>query len=343
MKYTTSLKQVSAILFTLSLAACSNGGGSSSPQNNNTGGNSNNGGNTTSFPNRVTRVDYDYDNNGTTDATDTIAYDANGRVNLATYLYNDDGTADILNLRDTGTVQETNSFSYDSNGNLIIFIIDRLFQRIEVNVTYDNTGLLTRQDFQVLNSSGGQTTAISWNFAYSGQQLNEVDGFFNSNATPTSTQSFSYDSTGLPASSRFFAGSIATTTTFNWRSDGQLNNLDSQSDNGDSSSVVLTYDAQGLQQSQTWLNNGQGFNLSEITGKNYIRSIVYDVQNRPLVISYDQDSNGSVDATVTLTWESAVCIPATLWAPNAFPNFVRDTTRPFVPGSGFFTTQFCSA
>ena len=106
--------------------------------------------------------------------------------------------------------------------------------------------------------------------------------------------------------------------------------------------MTVVYDTQGLEQTQTWVNTGQGFNYSEITGRSYTRSIEYDPQNRPQVLSYDLDSDGSVDATVTLTWETADCIPASLWAPNAFPNFVRDLSRPIVPGTGFFMTDFCA-
>lgn len=346
MTYTTILKQMAALSMTVSLAAClDGGGGSSNPDGGNAGtGNTGGGGSAgpASFANRVTRVDYDYDNNSVIDATDTISYDASGRVNLTTYLYTDDGTLDILNLRDSGTTQETNAFTYDSDGNVILFVVDRQFQRIEASMTYDTAGLLTRQDFQFLNSSGGQISATYWDFSYTGQQLDQVDSFFGSNTTPATTQSFSYASSGLPTTSRITGGSLDATTTFSWRSDGQLDSVDTQSDNGDSSSVVIGYDTQNLQQTQTWTNVGQGFNYSEITGQSYTRSVTYDAQSRPLVVSYDLDSDGSVDATVTFTWETAACIPATLWAPNAFPNFVRDTAQPFIPGTGFFTSQFCA-
>lgn len=344
MTYITIIKQMAAFSFALSLSACLDGGGGSNPPGSDAGSDPNDESDAgaASFANRITRVDYDYDNNGTVDATDDIAYGADGRVNLTSYFYNNDGTADLLNLRDDSVTQETNAFIYDSDGNVILFVVDRQFQRIEVSVTYDAAGLLSRQDFQFLNSSGGQTSATYWDFSYTGQQLDQVDSFFGANTTPTTTQSFSYAATGLPATSRITGGTLDATSTFSWRSDGQLDSIDTQSDNGDSSSVAIDYDTQNLQQTQAWTNVGQGFNYSEITGQSYIRSVAYDAQNRPQVVSYDQDADGSVDATVTFTWETAACIPATLWAPNAFPNFVRDTARPFVPGAGFFTTQFCA-
>jgi len=342
--FTTIVKQIASFSFALGLSACLDGGGGSSSTGSDAGSDPNGGSNAgaASFANRITRVDYDYDNNGVVDATDDIAYDADGRVNLTSYFYNDDGTADLLNLRDDSVTQETNAFTYDSDGNVTLFVVDRQFQRIEASVTYDAAGLFARQDFQFLNGSGGQISATYWEFSYTGQQLDQVDSFFGSNTTPTTTQSFSYDASGLPATSRFTGGSLDATSTFSWRSDGQLDLIDTQSDNGDSSSVVMDYDAQGLQQTQTWTNVGQGFNYSEITGRSYTRSVIYDGQDRPQIVSYDLDADGSVDATVTFTWETASCIPATLWAPNAFPNFVRDTARSFVPGAGFFTTQFCA-
>lgn len=351
MKHTTILKQMAVLSFSLALGACLDGGGGGSNSsgggagpNPNGGGNAGGGGaaSAASFANRVTHVDYDYDNNGVADATDSIAYDADGRVNLTSYFYNDDGTTDLLNLRDDGTAQETNSFTYDNDGNVTLFVVDRLFQRIEASLTYDVAGLLTRQDFQILDGAGGQISALYWDFSYTGQQLDQVDSFFGSNTTRTTRQTFTYDVNGLPATSRVTGGVLDATTTFSWRQDGQLDSLNTQSDNGDSSSVVLDFDAQGLQQSQTWDNVGQGFGYSEVPGRSYIRSVTYDAQNRPLVVSYDQDADGSIDATVTLTWEAAPCIPATLWAPNGFANFVRDTAQPFIPGAGFITTQFCA-
>jgi len=351
MKYTTVLKQVAAISVSLSLAACLDGGdgvsnasGNGAQSGTSSGGSAGPGGSAggAGFSNRITRVDYDYDNNGVIDATDTISYDADGRVSLASYGYNDDGTPDILNLRDASVVQETNTFTYDSDGNVTLFVVDRQFQRIESSARYDTSGLLTRQDFQILDGSGAQTTALYWDFSYTGQRLDQVDSFFGSGATPATTLVLSYDANGLPSTSRITGGTLDATTTFSWRADGQLDSLDTQSGNGDSSSVIIAYDAQGLQQTQTWSNVGQGFGFSEITGRNYIRSITYDAQNRPLVVSYDQDADGSIDATVTRSWESAPCIPAILWAPNGFPNFIRDAARPFVPGTGFFATQFCA-
>ncbi|HHJ16662.1 MAG TPA: hypothetical protein ENJ80_08200 [Gammaproteobacteria bacterium] len=352
MKYSQITKLATSFVFSLSLAACLDGGsdGNSSPATGSTGDTIGGGGSTGSggnagaaaFANRVTRVDYDYDNNGTVDATDAISYDANGRVNLTTYLYSDDGTPDILNLRDSGTIEESNSFAYDSDGNVTSFVVDRQWVRIETNSSYDAAGLLTRVDFQLFNSAGAQTTSLFWTFSYTGQQLDTVNSFIGPGNLLANTLDFTYAANGLLETSVLASDSLNATTTFTWRPDGQLDTLDTQSDNGASSTAALVYDAAGLQQTRIWRNAGQGFGYSEILERNYIRSVSYDAQNRPSTVSYDQDSDGSVDATVTFTWETAPCIPATLWAPNGFPNFVRDAARPFVPGTGFFVTENCA-
>lgn len=348
MEYSHPIIRGSILGLSLAMSACGGGGGSNSnsaSQNvGSTGGGA--GGNTAtaSFANRVTSVTYDYDNNGVADATDSILYDADGRVNLATYLYTDDGTPDILNLRDDGTVQETNTLSYDADGNVTLFVVDRQAERFENNFSYDDNGALSRVDFQFLNANGGQVAAIYWEFMYANQQLIQVDNFLATNNQLFSSQGFTYDTNDLPATSDFTSDGTSAITTMTWRDDGKLETLATESSNGTTSSVALTYDAQGLLQNEIWLNTGGlGFNYSEIPGRAYTRSITYDAQNRPVTVSYDQDSDGNVDATLTLTWEAAPCIPATIWAPNGFPNFVMDNSRPFVPGTGFFTTEYCAS
>lgn len=346
MKYVRALIQAMIIGFSLSLVACGGGGGSSNPNptEDNSGGNTGPGGaaGAKSFPNRVTRVDYDYDNNGMLDATDTISYDANGHVTQTSYHYSDDGMPDLLNLRDTGTTQETGTLTYDSAGNITLFVVDRQSERFEVNFTSDASGLPTRLDWRQLNASGGQTAAQYWTFAYTNQRLDTVDNFITATNQLSNSQSFTYGANGLPTTSGFTSSGINATTTFTWRGDGKLEALNTQNDNGAVSNVTLTYNAQGLQQNQDWLNNGSGFSYNAVPGKSYTRSITYDAQNRPATTRYDLDSDGNIDATVTLTWENEPCIPATLWAPNGFPNFIKDDARAFVPGVGFFTTEFCA-
>jgi len=169
-----------------------------------------------------------------------------------------------------------------------------------------------------------------------------VGNFITSSDQFINSQSFTYGSNGLPNTSTFSSSGLNATTPFAWRSDGQLDTLDSQSDNGAFSKVVIDYNAKVLQLSQTWTNSGNGFSYSEVIGRDYTRNTSYDAQNRPAAVSFDLDSDGNVDASFTLTWESMPCIPTILWAPNGFPNFVKEAARPFVPGTGFVSMDNCT-
>jgi hypothetical protein len=297
---------------------------------------------TTNITSRVTSLSYDYDNNGLTDATDIISYDQNGRAVTSEYVYNGDGTADLVNLRDEDVSVETNNLTYDNQNRVILFTVDRSDQRIENNLVYDTEGLLTMVEFELFDANNNPFISSNWVFTYSAGQLDNIDNFLSTNNQLLTSQRFTYGLDDLPETVSFTSSGVNAVSTFGWRSDGQLEALESISDNNAISAVNVLYDNQGRQQSQLWNNSGLGFSYSEILTENYTRTTSYDAQNRPIKQSYDLGSDGVIDATVTIEWEQASCLPAFLWAPNGFPNFVKDAARPFVPGTGFFGTQFCN-
>lgn len=300
------------------------------------------------FTHRLTTVLYDYDNNGTTDATSTFTYDANGRATTTSYVYTGDGTPDLFVTEDDDAAQEDGTITHNANDLVDSVSVDRQLmvsgtEEFDTALTFTG-GVLTRVDSDSVFQGGTNATFTS--LSYVGGQLDQIEERNDSDNSLVFEQSYMYGGNNLPSVVTFDSAGIDAVTNFTWRSDGQVDDVSSTSTFGGnplgSGAGDYVYDAGGFLQSEAWSFTGSvGSFFAEFQGAAYRKTYSYDAQQLKTLEQIDIGDNGSVEATRTYVWTAGSCVPAFIFASNGRPNFAQMSGLPYVPGTGATWFENC--
>ncbi len=293
------------------------------------------------FTHRLTTILYDYDNDGTTDATRSYTYDGAGRITDVSYVYTGDGTPDLFVTEDDDAASETGMIGY-TTGDLVDDVsIDRTLmpsgtESFGTMYTFSG-GRMTRYD-STATTAGGSSANYAI-FSYVGADLDTLTERMTSDDSLVFTQTFAYGGDALPDTVGFDSSGIDASTSFTWRADGQLDDLASSANFMGSpigsGTADYVYDANGFLQSELWTVSGSvGSFYAEFQGVTYEKTYGYDAQDLRTLEEIDIGNDGSVEATRTLVWQAGACVPAFLFAPNGRPNFAIMPGLPYVPGTG---------
>lgn len=298
----------------------------------------------TTYNQRITKIVYDFDGNGVTDATDVYQYQPSGKPANTSYVYTGDGLVDKLNTRDANFSLETNVFGYNSSGLMNSLVVDRGSQLIESDASFLNGGL-NRVDLIIKDGIGTVLIHHHWLFNYNNNVLNQVENFDTLTGSSVNTEDFVFNSNGLPLTMVQSSPppGITFSNTFTWRTDSQIDAISTVTSGGlGTGDVDLFYDPQNRLSSELWSFTGfVGSPYARLQLKNYRKSYFYDVNNLKVREEFDLNVNGSVDAILTYEWEEAICLPTFYWAPNGMPNFITTPDYPYVAGTGAFQIEAC--
>lgn len=246
----------------------------------------------------------DYDNNGVTDAVETISYDTAGRVLRASYAYTGDGQVDRYNF--TGTDPTTNEYVYDSSGRVMSVLNTQAGGTTRFEFVYGASGQAARAD--VTATSGGATFTGQLAFAYSGTLLTEVVTTVMGVSGDRSL--FTYDAQGRRTSEveTDAVGGAPFRTDYTWNSDNTLATYRTDLDaDGTNVRYQLTYVA-GRQTRTVKTVGGSVF---------YTVDFSYDGQGRLAQARFDRLGDGTIDAVMTINWQAGPCtdVLLPLWDP----------------------------
>jgi hypothetical protein len=341
------------------------------------------GGGTNVSNRRIARVIADYDNNGQQDAIRELSYDGDGRLLSDIYTYLGDGTTDRLNLDERDALQVSTIFDYDANGRLILW--DRAITfinlgsvsagrvaRVVMENSYNADGTVNQYKSTAYNISGQLLPfqPLIFEANYNGNQL---INFTNSSSvfgtTMTTTTTFNYGANGLPDSAEANTPAVTVSVAgqtitmpayslfhdFEW--DAELRNtrylfsypLDVTQPtiiNG-FIDVKSSFDSMGLLTNQDYTSDSQAD--KSLWSLDSRLTFAYDpLDNKPLIVSWDLNRNGSIDATLTYEWEMGTCATSYFWtpvslAPNRYHGYsLANVPHPsFVPGTGFNRLENC--
>jgi hypothetical protein len=263
---------------------------------------------------------YDYDANGTDDATDTYTYDAQGRVTQRRYVYTGDGTADRQALY--GDKNDTVTLSYADD------------QRVAVETqvrddgsgwrftfSYDASGRVTRTDSDSLGAGGAVIQRASTEYAYNSGRMT-LAVMRDGGGSELMRQTIDYDAaTGLPTQMRRGPLPLNQHYAYQWNSDATLAQ-ERQDVNGDGvfdQTTDYTYGGGRLVRTAVVF---AGLYASQ---KGYSFLFSYSGAGAPERIDVDLGSDGSVDAIHRPSYQSAACRAVVL--PVVFPFVTADGFR----------------
>ncbi len=331
-----SLSNITAKLVTFSilagiLSACGGGGG---------GGNGNNnpgpGGNTPPPTNTIMRpvvIEFDYDNNGTVDATSTLSYDAQGRLTLEEYVNTGDGTPDQFDLYDHPQV--TNEYSYNADGRLLVHKRIVPDNTVEYTHQYDAAGNVTRIDVVTTSIIGTVNTYML--FTYNGNQAQQFDIYLTSDDSLLLTEQYSYDMQGRVTQDMgiFPAGGAGYVRQFTWDAENRLDLYEFDGDaNGDFEiSYDYVFNAQGKLSQRVNTNTVQP---DPAEFDNFTEFFTYNADNQIDIVEYDNNNDGSLDATARIAQrESGPCTAVYL------PLLSTKAGQDGIPGSDVGDIAWC--
>ncbi len=301
-----------------------------------------------SFTHRLTSIVYDYDNNGTTDATTLFEYDTSGRATSTSYAYAGDGTPDLFVTEDDDAASEAGVVGYDADDLLTSFALVRQLmgggtEEFDSTFTFVN-GALTRVDSAFM--LGGVPNAGFTTVSYLDGRIDRIEDRMTSNGALVSEQFYAYGPDDLPNLVTFESSGIDAVTTLAFRGDGQLDDLSTTVTFGaaqiGAGGADYAYDADGVIQSEAWAMTGTvGSPFAEFQGVSYRKTYTYDAANLKALEQIDIGDDGSVEATRTFVWQPGACVPAFIFAQNGRPNFARFDGLSYVPGTGATYLENC--
>lgn len=149
---------MAAVFFIGCSGGSSSSGGSSEERGAVIDGDSGSTENAANLQNRISKISYDFDLNGISDAEESFSYDSNGRITERNYLYIDDGVEDVYRMASLewggDTSEGSHMYRYNDSG-LVIFS--------EVNFIYKKAKLLE-----------GSSKRITFDYVYANNVLSSI-------------------------------------------------------------------------------------------------------------------------------------------------------------------------
>jgi len=328
------------VLVAALLTACSHGNGSSpapqpdgtlnpppDSQNNETG-------------NRISRILYDLDNNGTYEGERSFSYDNDGRLIAENYVYHDDGMSDTnFGSFSIGApnYNEATSYSYDSEGLLSLWSITDPTGRIEFSYGYDPNQFIDTHLLSFFDNSGALLQSISFDMTVTGNELTHWESRISSTGSISQSDDLTYNASGQVKTDLLDQGGQQTESTYTYSATGKILNIqltNIQPPNLYTSDVDFEYDPAGRLTSRL----SHGNELRDI----YRWSYHNDESGRQREWLVDLLDDGSIEAVARSEYEDGPCISAFIWAPRGEPNFVASPATPYAPGSGYAVIPVCA-
>ncbi len=289
---------------------------------------------------RVVRMRFDYDNNGTFEGLSEFFYDASGRITEERYSYVDDGVAD---LHQAGTLQSflgreeldnTTSYTYDANGRLQSWVISDSLNTTTTSYSYDANDLITRVD-EVNQSGTGAVLFSSYHMLdYSGQQLIRHTQYDTSDSSRISTYQIYYDGSGYVVTNQMNSNlsSYESLLSYSYLSNGLTDRIDEIAPDPSSTSELAAeyaYNAAGQ------------VTRFDLHVADFRWERLFSADGKVSEVRVDNAMDGSVDAVVMVEWEQAACTPVILWNPRAFVYMKAEPPSPYLPGTGYWLAGHC--
>jgi len=264
---------------------------------------------------------YDFDNNGVAEGVTEYSYDSAGRLVSERYAYADDGVPDTdfatfsLGVPSGAAASnQVTTYTYDGDGNLASMEI--------VNDAETITGVYAH------GADGRYLTADYDTFAhevtYDSDRVDHVDTMVGGSAV----QGFDYSYLAGQVSRVTWTqpGSAAETyDDFEWYADGWIKSITTTTN----TSSVITY------RTFTYDSGKPTKRLNTRSDGTDTYSWTNDYGSSGYVTRIDLEDDGSVEATVTVEFETGECVDVWFWGNLAEPNFAGPGTAPFIAGSGY--------
>ncbi|MDD2738429.1 MAG: hypothetical protein PHR94_05815 [Methylomonas lenta] len=282
---------------------------------------------------RITKVNYDFDNNGIFEGVSEYEYDAEGRIKFQNYTYVDDGQQDAdyesFSLEE-GRQNSTTSYDYNHQGQL-----ERLYRKtpsdsLEVLFQYENnTGLLNNHQVTIFDSSGVKIISFQTKFNYNDFRLENWEQFNSADNSAFRSSIFTYNDSNLPIKAQ---DSILGNIEYSWNIDKEIVSIIN------TGKIDFVYD--DLKRLSEMKNSITP--LSSSTFTDYLFKFSYNNQGLLQERTIDLDSNGSQETKVVYEWESNNCIPTYFWLHGTLPNFPYDIeVNNLIPGTGWALIPSC--
>jgi YD repeat-containing protein len=340
-----------SVFLLMILSACGGGGGGGGsegdPTDNGDTDNTDDGSPDSGTTNlRVSRVRYDFDNNGVFEGVREFAYGTDGRIMQERYTYSDDGTEDVYlagtlsNSIGLDPVDETIDYTYDTEGRLQTWVGYNSETRQTSRYSYDDNDLLTRVDVTIEDGTGAVTSQYSHRLTYSGQQLVAHNMTLTGETTPLFENAIVYDDAGYviennqTTTQNGIVSHYAYTYLTNARPDTITETVSALPDYRMTFEFGYTGDNQ-----PSYLNF-----LSEGPGNDnrYSFEEQYDSDGRHVARQVDDLIDGSIDAVAEIEWEEGSCTPVLDWHPRTVTADTVDTRSPYIPGTGYVWLSHCT-
>jgi len=283
---------------------------------------------------RPTMIEYDYDNNGVTDAISTLSYDENGRVVRDEYANTGDGTPDLFDLFDN-EAEILNEFTYDGNGRLASNKRMDSNSTLEFIYSYNGSGQVSRVDITVESVVGIVGTYSV--YTYNGNLAQQADLFLASNDVLQLTEQYRYDADGQVTQDLglFTTGVAAYERQYTWDANNRLDffAFDRQADGIFEATSDYIFDAtSGLLVQRINVNTDQFAQPFD----NFTETFIYDANNQLDMVEYDNNNDGSIDAVGRITQrESGPCVAVYI------PLISTQAGQDGIPGSNVGDIGWC--
>ncbi len=294
---------------------------------------------------RVSRVRYDYDNNGVFEGTREYMYASDGRIAQERYTYSDDGAEDIYlagtlsNIMGLDHLDETISYTYDADGRLQTWVGYTSESRETNTYTYNDQNLITRIDVTIEDGSGAVISQYRHALTYAGQRLVGHTMVLEGEVTPVLENTIEYDIAGFV----IINSQITTQSSLESRYDYTYLT------NGRPDTIVETVSAipsyrmtfefgYTADNQPAYLN----FITQGINSNRYSFEEQYDAGGRHITRQVDDLIDGTIDAVAEIEWEEGVCTPVLQWYPRTITADTVDTTSPYIPGTGYVWLSHCT-
>lgn len=295
---------------------------------------------------RVSRIRYDFDNNGIFEGTREYEYDTAGRILEERYSYTDDGTEDtdlagtLSNSIALDPIDETITYTYDSEGRLQTWVGLTSESRATYTYTFNDDNLITGVDGTIEDETGAVTSQFKHTLTYSEQRLIRHTMTLNNEVTPMQEFEIGYDGSGYIITNQqtMTSSNQVSLQTYTYLTNGRPNTIvDTAPSLPD---YRMTYEF-------GYTANNQPDYMNVITegllSDRYSRLFQYDGNGRQITTQIDEAIDGTIDAVAEIEWEEGVCSSVLSWHPRTVVTDTVDLSSPYKPGTGYVWLPHCTS